>query len=83
VLNDLFNRYGAGYGTAVPNFSSLDYDPTWRVPTGIPGNKLSGKTPKGDIFVLEVNWPQTGGPSLNHVVFLNNKPYYFLWICNS
>lgn len=80
-LNEMFNRYGSGYGKAVPNLSTVDYDKSWKLPTGLWANALSGKTPKGDIFILEVKWSSSDTPDLVHVVILNGKPYYFLWVC--
>jgi hypothetical protein len=69
----------AGAGAGVPDLSTLDYDPYWKLPTGVNQNKLSGKKPKGEIFVLDVNWP--AGLQTNHVAILNGKAYYFLAIC--
>ena len=70
---------GVSYGPAVPDLSTLDFDPYWTVPTGLPLNRLSGRKPKGDTFVLDVNW--NSGLSTNHVTILNGKAYYFLWVC--
>jgi hypothetical protein len=80
-LNDLVTRYGSLYGQALPRLSTVDYDKSWVLPTGLKENKLSGKTPKGDIFVLEVKWSFSDAPNVNHVVIFKGKPYYFLWVC--
>jgi hypothetical protein len=80
-LMDLEAQYGSGYGPAVPNLSTVDFDKNWVIPTGLPLNKLSGKKPKGETFVVDVNW--TSGISTNHVTILNGKAYYFLWVCGS
>jgi len=80
-LTDLENQFGQGYGPAVPNLLTVDFDTEWRVPTGLPSNRLSGKKPKGETFVVDVNW--NSGLATNHVTILNGKAYYFLWICGS
>lgn len=72
---------GIGYGPGIPDLASVDFDSTWTIPTGLPGNKLSGKKPKGDTFVVDVNW--SGRISTNHVTILKGKAYYYLWICGS
>jgi hypothetical protein len=80
-LLNLESQDGLGYGPAVPNLSTIDFDKTWTIPTGLPSNKLSGKKPKGDTFVVDVNW--SGRLATNHVTILKGKAYYFLWICGS
>ena len=80
-LLDLQAQYGGSYGPAVPNLSTVDFDKNWKIPTGLPSNKLSGKKPKGETFVVDVTW--TSGISTNHVTILNGKAYYFLWVCGS
>ena len=72
---------GTGWGSPLPDLSTIDYDKSWSLPTGIPMNKLSGKKPKGETFVLNVNW--SGDIRTNHVTILNGKAYYFLFICGS
>ena len=72
---------GGTYGPAVPDLTTLDKDPSWAVPTGLPKNKLSGRVPRGDTFVLDVKWAD--GLSTNHVTILNGKAYYYLWVCGS
>ena len=73
---------GTRYGPATPNLSTIDFDKSWRVPTGLPKYRLIGKKPKGETFVVDVNWT-IGGLSTNHVTILKGKAYYFLWICGS
>jgi hypothetical protein len=80
-LLNMENQSGSTYGPAVPNLLTIDTDKTWKVPSGLPSNRLSGKTPKGETFVLDVTW--SNGIATNHVTVLNGKAYYFLWICGS
>ena len=80
-LISMESQMGGTYGPAVPDLTTLDKDPSWAVPTGLPKNKLSGRVPRGDTFVLDVKWDN--GLSTNHVTILNGKAYYYLWVCGS
>lgn len=80
-LVDLENAAGGGYGPGVPDLTTVDVDPVWVVPSGLPQNKLSNKRPKGDTYAVDVNW--STGLSTNHVTILNGKPYFYLWLCGS
>lgn len=80
-LSNIANELGFLYGPGSPNLLTLDFDKSWRIPTGLPLNKLSGAKPQGDTFVLDVTW--RNGVATNHVTIRKGKAYYFLWVCGA
>jgi hypothetical protein len=60
-----------------PDLSSVEPDPSWRIPSGVYKNKLVNKRPSGDTFVFSVN-----GNQFLHSTILNGKTYFFMWLCN-
>ena len=69
------------YDDIMPNLSTVGKEASWKIPSGIYANKLSGKKVRGETFVYQVT--SAGAQSFNHATILNGKAYFYLWICNA